>query len=115
MAAFPNGNALKAVRDSLRDEITRLQATVAMASDWVEALERDRLPLNLPPPAPQFLMTEVTYDASLLGIAQALLVELRAETSTTSSVGLKLRVKNTLTINASEPSEAPQPPQPPQL
>lgn len=97
MAAFPNGNALKAERDSLRDEIKKLQAIVAQASDWVEALERDRLSLPIP------AMTETAYDASLLTTAQTLLAQLRAETSTSSTAGLNLRVKNTLSIKAYDP------------
>jgi len=105
MAAFPNGNALKTERDSLRDEIKRLQSIVAMASDWVEALERDRL--SLPTTGLDDLnnvtMTETAYDASLLATAQALLTQLRAETSTTSTAGLNLRVKNTLSLKAYDP------------
>lgn len=105
MAAFPNGNALKAERDALRDEIKKLQATIAFASDWVEALERDRL--SLPTIGLDDLnnvtMTEAAYDASLLSTAQALLTQLRAETSTSSTAGLNLRVKNTLSVKAYDP------------
>jgi CRISPR/Cas system-associated exonuclease Cas4 (RecB family) len=98
MAAFLDGNALKVERDSLRDEIKRLQATIAVASEWVEALERDRLPLPIP------VMSEAAYDASLLGTAQALLADLQTATSTSSSTGLNLRVKNTLSIKAYDPT-----------
>jgi hypothetical protein len=48
-------------------------------------------------------MTEVAYDASLLTTAQSLLTQLRAETSTTSTAGLNMRVKNTLSIKAYDP------------
>lgn len=95
MAAFTSEDALAIQRDSLRQEIKKLQSIVAIASDWVEALERDRLPI------PE--LSELEYDASVLTTAQNLLVQLRAETSTTSTAGLNLRVKNTLSIKAYDP------------
>ena len=97
MSAFPSTgtNALRDNRNNLRLEIARLQAIVTIASDWVEALERDRI--NLVGPGKPFA-DDSAFDAAFNTIASNLLTNLRAETSTTSTAGLFLRVKNTLTI-----------------
>lgn len=163
MSAFPTSgtSAIRDNRNNLRLEIARLQAIVTVASDWVEALERDRAELtreienhrvqqwtvnkktiikqvvadalsgsaeadliskintsvSLTPSDPNYdvdddLYTALTagdrttlitlldaaFDNALNTIASNLLTNLRAETSTTSTAGLFLRVKNTLTI-----------------
>lgn len=90
MAAFPSDNALALVRNDLRNEVKALQAIVANANDWVEALELDRTPLGS--------ADESGFDAARLPIAQSLLSQLRAETSTTSTVALLYRIKSTLGI-----------------
>ena len=48
MSAFPTSgtSAIRDNRNNLRLEIARLQAIVTVASDWVEALERDRAELT---------------------------------------------------------------------
>jgi alanine-alpha-ketoisovalerate/valine-pyruvate aminotransferase len=97
MSAFPTTgtNALRDNRNNLRLEIARLQAIVALADDWVEALERDRIALV---GAGKPYADDAAFDAAFNTIASNLLTNLRAETSTTSTAGLNLRIKNTLTI-----------------
>lgn len=94
MSAFTPGNPLLAVRDSLRNEIKKLQASISVVSSWVEALERDRIPL------PSATMTDLEYDSSLLSTAQSLLTHLQKQTSL---VGLDIDVKSTLSIKAYDP------------
>lgn len=92
MAAFPGGsNALKTQRDLLRDQIKKLQVAIAVAGDWVEALERDRIPL--------LAGAEAAYDASLLPTATAFVSQLSLETSA-ASTALVQRIKTTLSIQS---------------
>jgi hypothetical protein len=91
MAAFGVGTALGDQRDLLRQEIKRLQAVVALAGDWVEALERDRLPLSG--------ADETSYDAARLSTATALLSQLQLETSASASTALNVRIRSTLGVS----------------
>jgi len=92
MALFPASNSLKTARDDLRLEIQRLEAIVATAREWTEALEKDRTPMGA--------ADEATFDAAMLPIATSLLSNIRAETSKTSTVGLYHRILNVLGIKA---------------
>jgi hypothetical protein len=101
MAAFPSGapanGTLQKARDDLRIEIAALNRIVAQASAWVEALEKDRV-AKVGSDSNDWFTTDAAFDSANLATAQSLLTQLRAETSTTSTSGLNLRVKNTLSI-----------------
>ena len=96
MSAFPTSgsNTLRDHRNNLRIEIARLEGIVAQAKDWVEALERDRIPL-----APA---DDAAYDSACTSTASTLLTQIRAETSKSSTVGLHLRIKNTLGLQGKD-------------
>lgn len=91
MAAFPVGpNSLKTQRDLLRNHIKRLQAAVALADSWTEALERDRILV-----AP---IDEAAFDAAHLPLATALASSLGTESNILLIDSLAFKVPDAIEI-----------------
>ena len=82
---IPSNAALIAQRDLLRVQIAKLESILATASSWVESVVAD---------------AALTSDGgtALTAMATILNAQLSAETSTTSTAGLNLRIRNTLGI-----------------
>lgn len=78
-------SALTLQRDQLRIRIAKLNAIVAVASSFVESLDAD---------------VALTSDggSGLLSMATNLNTQLSAETSTTSTAGLNVRIRTALGI-----------------
>ncbi len=77
--------ALTAQLDAMRIHLAKIEAIVGVASSWMASAESD---------------VGMTSDggAALVAMATALNTQLAAETSTTSTAGLNLRIRSTLGV-----------------
>ena len=93
--------AIKAQNDLIILELSKLQAAISIASDWVQSAQKNRDKVTDPAKS-QFPgavdADEAAYDAQYLAIGSTLLSHLQGDSSRTDSSHLVTKIRNTINL-----------------
>lgn len=93
--------AIKVQNDLIILELSKLQAVISIASDWVQSAEKNREKVS--DPAKSLIpgavsVDEAAYDAQYLAIGATLLSHLQGDSSRTDSSHLVTKIRNTINL-----------------